>query len=186
MNILVENKNGLVTDIYSKLYMERIIFLKNEVNEETANLIKAQMLYLDTVSNDPIKIYIDSPGGDVYTGLGIIDVMEFVRSPIETVNIGLAASMAAVILSCGDKRKSLKNSRTMIHQPIGGIYGQADDITITATEIERIRKKLYKILSKKTKKGLKKIKEDASRDYWMSAKEAKKYGIIDEIIGTVD
>jgi ATP-dependent Clp protease protease subunit len=151
------------TDIYSKLYEERIIFLHQEINEFNATLIKAQLLYLDKISNDPIKIYIDSPGGEVYTGMGIIDTMKFVKSPIETVNIGLAASMAAVILACGDKRSSLKHSRTMIHQPVGGDWGQSSDVEITG-------------------KTRKQVELDADRDYWMGAKEAKKYGLIDHII----
>lgn len=181
-NIFVEEKNGSVTDLYSKLYKDRIIFLKGDIDDESSNLIKAQLIYLDNLSKDPIKIYIDSPGGEVYTGLGIIDTMDYISSPIETINIGLAASMAAVILANGNVRKSLKNSRTMIHQPMGGMFGQTDDISITANELERVRKKLYKILSEKTGKSLKKINDDANRDYWMSAKESKKYGIIDEII----
>jgi ATP-dependent Clp protease protease subunit len=169
-------------DIYSKLFEERIIFLSEEIRPDNANEIKAQLLYLDQISEDPIKFYIDSPGGEIYTGLGIIDTMNYVSSPIETVNVGLAASMAAVILACGDDRKSLKHSRTMIHQPLGGDWGQSSDVEITAKELSKIKKELYKILSEKTGKDLNQIEIDADRDYWMDAKEAKKYGLIDKII----
>lgn len=180
-NIFI-NDNGLSTDIYSKLFEDRIIFLNKEVNEDSATLIKAQLLYLDQISHEPIKMYIDSPGGDVYTGMGIIDTMEFITSKVETINIGLAASMAAIILCCGDIRKSLKHSRILLHQPLGGIYGQADDIEITAVEIKKIKTILYKTLSKKTGKSIDQIEIDANRDYWLDAKKAKKYGLIDEVI----
>lgn len=181
-NIFVNDGSGLITDIYSELFKDRVIFLTTDVNDESANLIKAQLLYLDQISNEPIKLYIDSPGGDVYTGMGVIDVMNFVKSPIETVNIGLAASMAAVILCSGDVRKALKHSRVLLHQPMGGVVGQATEIENASTEIKKLKKLLYKIISQKTGNSISKIEKNADRDYWMSAKEALKYNIIDEII----
>lgn len=181
MSIYV-NDRGMVTDIYSKLFDDRIIFLDTDINPESANLIKAQLLYLDQLSNDPIKLYIDSPGGEVYTGMGIIDTMDYINSDVETVNIGLAASMAAVILCNGSTRKSLPNSRTLLHQPLGGVYGQSSDIEIASKEIKKIKNILYKIISKRTGRSMKDVYIDADRDYWMNPKEALKYGVIDEIV----
>tara|TARA_R110000772_G_scaffold2410_4_gene8620 strand:+ start:83401 stop:83928 length:528 start_codon:yes stop_codon:yes gene_type:complete len=174
----------MVTDLYSKLFEQRIIFLITDITGESANLIKSQLLYLDQLSNDPIKLYIDSNGGEVYTCMGLIDTMKYIKSPVETVNIGICASMGAIILCCGDSRKSLPNSRVMIHQPTGGRFGQVDDILITSKELLRIRKVLYKILSEKTGKTVKEIEKDSERDMWMDAKESLKYGLIDKIIET--
>ena len=181
MSIYVNDK-GMITDIYSRLFNDRIIFLSTDINPESSNLIKSQLLYLDQISNDPIKLYIDSPGGEVYTGMGIIDTMDYINSDVETVNIGLAASMAAVILCNGTTRKSLPNSRTLLHQPMGGAYGQSSDIEIASIEIKKLKNILYKIISKKTGKAMKDVSIDADRDYWMNPKEALKYGVIDEII----
>jgi ATP-dependent Clp protease, protease subunit len=178
--------NGMPIDIFSKLIDERIIFLSDEIDSDVCNIIKAQLLYLDTESNDDISIYIDSPGGSVYSGLGLLDVMDYVNSDIVTVNTGLAASMAAVVLCSGTngKRKSLKRSRTMIHQPLtyGGWMQQASDVEIEAKEMNHLKKELYKIISEKTGQPYDKVYKDGDRDYWMSAQDAKKYGMIDEII----
>lgn len=178
--------NGLPVDIFSKLLDERIIFLSTEIDSDVCTIIKAQLMYLDTESDDDIKIYIDSPGGSVYSGLGLLDVMDFVKSDIITVNTGLAASMAAVLLCSGTsgKRKALKRSRTMIHQPLGGMFGwsQASDIEIESREINSLKKELYEIMSDRTGQSYHKVEKDADRDYWMSAQDAKKYGMIDEII----
>lgn len=172
-------------DVFSKLLNERIIFLNTDLETGVCNLIKAQLLYLESTSDEEISIYIDSPGGSVYSGLGQLDVMEYIISDIETVNTGLAASMAAVILCSGTpgKRKALKRSRTMIHQPLGyGGWGQASDMEIEAREINDLKKELYEIISEKTGQKYDKVYKDGDRDYWMSAKIAKDYGMIDQII----
>lgn len=178
--------NGMSVDIFSKLIDERIIFLSDEIDSDICNIIKAQLLYLDTESNEDISIYIDSPGGSVYSGLGLLDVMDYVNSDIVTVNTGLAASMAAVVLCSGTKgkRKSLKRSRVMIHQPLtyGGFLQQASDVEIEAKEVNYIKKELYKIISEKTNQSYDRVYKDGDRDYWMSAQDAKKYGMIDKII----
>lgn len=177
---------GLPIDIFSKLLDERIIFLSTEIDSDVCNIIKAQLLYLDSDSNEDISIYIDSPGGSVYSGLGLLDVMDFVKSDISTVNTGLAASMAAVILCSGKKgkRKSLKRSRTMIHQPLGygGWIQQASDMEIEAKEINSLKKELYEIISEKTGQNYDRVYKDGDRDYWMTSVEARKYGMIDDII----
>jgi len=172
-------------DVFSKLLNERIIFLNTDLETGVCNLIKAQLLYLESTSDEEISIYIDSPGGSVYSGLGLLDVMEYISNDIETVNTGLAASMAAVILCSGTpgKRKALKRSRTMIHQPLGyGGWGQASDMEIEAREINDLKKELYEIISEKTGQKYDKVYKDGDRDYWMSAKIAKDYGMIDQII----
>jgi ATP-dependent Clp protease protease subunit len=178
--------NGMSVDVFSKLLEDRIIFLSTEVDDYTCNLIKAQLLYLESESDEDIKIYIDSGGGSVYSGLGLIDVMEFVKPDIVTVNTGLAASMAAVILCSGStgKRKALRRSRTMIHQPMTGFgsYAQASDIEIEAKEMNYIKKELYDIISEKTGQPYDRVYKDGDRDYWMTSDDAKKYGMIDEII----
>lgn len=177
--------NDIPVDVFSKLLDERIIFLSTEIDDYICNIIKAQLLYLESESDDDISIYIDSPGGSVYSGLGLLDVMEFIKPRISTVNTGLAASMGAVILCSGDKglRKSLKRSRTMIHQPIGGGWmQQASDIEIEAKEINSLKKELYDIISDKTGQTYDKVHTDGDRDYWMNAVEAKRYGMIDEIL----
>lgn len=185
-NNIYINDGGIITDIYSKLFEDRIIFLTTDINAESANLIKSQLLYLDQQSNKPIKLYLDSNGGEVYTCMGIIDTMNYINSPVTTVNIGLCASMAAIILCNGSVRKSLPNSRVLIHQPSGGRFGPSDDIQIVSNELVKIKKVLYKILSEKTGKSIEEIEIDASRDKWMSAKRSLKYGLIDEIVETKD
>jgi ATP-dependent Clp protease protease subunit len=172
-------------DVFSKLLNDRIIFLNTDLEAGVCNLIKAQLLYLESISDEEISIYIDSPGGSVYSGLGLLDVMEYISNDIETINTGLAASMAAVILCSGTpgKRKALKRSRTMIHQPLGyGGWGQASDMEIEAREINDLKKELYEIISEKTGQKYEKVYKDGDRDYWMSAKIAKDYGMIDQII----
>ena len=178
--------NGMPVDIFSKLLDDRIIILSDEIDSEVCNIIKAQLLYLDYESNEDISIYIDSPGGSVYSGMGLLDVMDFIKSDIQTVNTGLAASMAAVILCCGEKgkRKALKRSRTMIHQPLtyGGWMQQASDVEIEAKEMNTLKRELYEIISDRTGQTYDRVYKDGDRDYWMSSNDAKKYGMIDEII----
>lgn len=174
-------------DVFSKLLKERIIFLSGDMDDNLCEMIKANLLYLETLSTkEDIKIYINSGGGSVYSGLGLLDVMDFVKPDIVTINTGLAASMAAVILCSGTKgkRKALKRSRTMIHQPIsyGGWMQQASDVEIEAKEMNSIKKELYDIISEKTGQNYDRVHKDGDRDYWMSAADAKKYGMIDEII----
>ena len=165
--------------------MDRIIFLGTQVDDYTANVIQAQILYLD--SADPgkdISLYINSPGGSVYAGLGIYDTMQFVESPVSTICTGMAASMAAVLLVAGekDKRMALKHSRVMIHQPMGGISGQASDIEITSREILKLKKELYTIISDHSGQPYDKVYADSDRDYWMTSQEALDYGMIDKIL----
>jgi len=165
--------------------MDRIIFLGTQVDDYTANVIQAQLLYLD--SADPgkdISLYINSPGGSVYAGLGIYDTMQFVESPVSTICTGVAASMAAVLLVAGekDKRMALKHSRVMIHQPMGGISGQASDIEITSREILKLKKELYTIISDHSGQPYDKVYADSDRDYWMTSQEALDYGMIDKIL----
>jgi ATP-dependent Clp protease protease subunit len=185
-NLTSFDASGLPLDVFSKLLDERIIFLSTEVDSDVCNIIKAQMMYLDSLSDDDISIYIDSPGGSVYSGLGLLDVMDFVNCDISTVNTGLAASMAAVILCSGKKgkRRALKRSRTMIHQPLGygGWVQQASDMEIEAKEINSLKKELYEIISDRTNQSYDRVYKDGDRDYWMTAQDAKKYGMIDEII----
>jgi ATP-dependent Clp protease protease subunit len=185
-SFIVENDKGQITDIYSKLLNDRIVFLNDEIDTYTSELVKSQLLYLEQVDHKKdIKMYINSPGGSVYDGLGILDTMDFIKPKISTINTGLAASMAAIILCAGSKgkRKALKRSRTMIHQPIGYTgYAQASDIEIDAKEINSLKKELYEILSENTGQNYTKVSQDADRDYWMNAGESMKYGIIDEII----
>jgi ATP-dependent Clp protease protease subunit len=180
----VMNDDGNIVDIHSKMLEDRIIFLTSEVDSHSANLIKSQLLYLNTISDDDISIYIDSPGGEVYTGLGILDVMDFVKSDVCTLNMGLAASMGALILTYGKKgkRKALKRSRTMIHQPLGGHYGQASDIEINTKEIISLKNELNLIIADATSQDLSVIETDTDRDYWMGSKDAKDYGLIDIIL----
>jgi ATP-dependent Clp protease protease subunit len=172
-------------DIFSKLLNERIVFLNTDLESGVCNLIKAQLLYLESISDDDISIYIDSPGGSVYSGLGLLDVMEYIKPDIETINTGLAASMAAIILCSGKKgkRKALKRSRTMIHQPLGYAgWQQASDMEIEAREMNDLKKELYEIISDRTGQKYDKVYKDGDRDYWMNAKVAKEDGMIDEII----
>ena len=172
-------------DVFSRLMMDRIIFLGTEISDYTANTIQAQLLYLDSVdSTKEISIYLNSPGGSVTAGLGIYDTMQFVSSPVATICTGMAASMAAVLLVAGQegKRSALPHSRVMIHQPLGGVQGQASDIEITAREIQKMKKELYTIISDHSHTPFDKVWADSDRDYWMSAQEAKEYGMIDQVL----
>lgn len=184
-SILEERQlNVTQMDVFSRLMMDRIIFLGTEVNDYTANVIQAQLLYLDSVDSDrDISIYLNTPGGSVYAGLGIYDTMQFVRSRVATICTGMAASMGAVLLVAGEKgmRAALPHSRVMIHQPLGGIQGQASDIEITAREILKLKDELYQIISDHSGQTMKKIRQDADRDYWMTAEEALQYGMIDKV-----
>lgn len=179
-------ENGQQVDIFSRLLDDRIIFLSTEIDDYVCNIIKAQLLYLQEQNNNDIKIYLDSGGGSVYSGLGLLDVMDYVKPDISTVNTGLAASMAAVILCSGTKgkRKALKRSRTMIHQPLtyGGWMQQASDIEIEAKEMNSLKKELYDIISERTGQTFDRVHKDGDRDYWMTSEEAKRYGMIDEIV----
>lgn len=172
-------------DVFSRLMMDRIIFLGTPIDDYTANVIQAQLLYLD--SADPgkdISIYINSPGGSVYAGLGIYDTMQYIGCDISTICTGMAASMAAVLLVAGqkDKRFALKHSRVMIHQPMGGAQGQASDIEITAREIQKLKKELYTIIAEHSGNDYEKVWNDSDRDYWMTAQEACEYGMIDKVL----
>ncbi len=184
--IIEERQLNVATmDVFSRLMMDRIIFLGAPIYDDAANIIQAQLLFLET--NDPekdIQIYINSPGGSVSAGLGIYDTMQLVSCDVSTICTGMAASMGAVLLTAGakGKRKALPHSRVMIHQPLGGAQGQASDIEITAREIMRTKRELYEILSLHSGASIKKIEKDADRDYWMSAEEALKYGLIDEVL----
>lgn len=171
-------------DIYSRLLKDRIIIINGEIDDSLANSIVAQLLYLDGISNDDISIYINSPGGSITAGMAIYDTMNFISSDVSTICIGMAASMAAFLLSSGKKGKRycLANSEVMIHQPLGGAQGQATEIKIAAERILRLKKKLNKILAVNTGKNIKKIEKDTERDYFMDSKEAFEYGIVDEIL----
>lgn len=172
-------------DVFSRLMMDRIIFLGVPIDDHVANVIQAQLLFLE--SADPskdIQIYLNSPGGSVYAGLGIYDTMQIIRPDVATICTGMAASMGAVLLCAGadGKRTGLKHSRVMIHQPMGGAQGQASDIEITAREIQKAKKELYEIIALHSKQDYDKVWADSDRDYWMSAQEAKDYGMIDEVL----
>ena len=172
-------------DVFSRLMMDRVIFLGTEVNDYTANVLQAQLLYLD--ANDPgkdINVYINSPGGSVYAGLGIYDTMQFIQSDVATICTGMAASMAAVLLVAGKegKRSALPHSRVMIHQPMGGVQGQASDIEIEAREIQKLKKELYQIIADHSHTPYDKVWTDSDRNYWMTAEEAKEYGMIDQVL----
>ncbi|WP_341653770.1 ATP-dependent Clp endopeptidase proteolytic subunit ClpP [Blattabacterium cuenoti] len=184
--IVEERKlNVAQMDVFSRLMMDRVIFLGTSIEDQVANIVQAQLLFLQSV--DPMKdiqIYINSPGGDVYAGLGIYDTMQIVEPDIATICTGMAASMAAVLLCAGvkNKRSALKHSRIMIHQPIGSTQGQASDIEITVREIVKLKKELYEIISKHSGVPIEKIEKDSDRDYWMTSIEAKEYGMIDEVL----
>lgn len=172
-------------DVFSRLMMDRVIFLGTDVNDYTANVIQAQLLYLD--SSDPgkdVSIYINSPGGSVYAGLGIYDTMQYISSDVATICTGMAASMAAVLLVAGEKGKrfALTHSRVMIHQPMGGAQGQASDIEITAREIRKLRDELYHIIANHSGQPFDRVERDSDRDYWMTAQEACDYGMIDKVL----
>ncbi|NNE77091.1 MAG: ATP-dependent Clp endopeptidase proteolytic subunit ClpP [Pricia sp.] len=185
-NIIEERQmNAVAMDVFSRLMMDRIIFLGTGINDQVANIVQAQLLFLaSTDSSKDIQIYINSPGGSVYAGLGIYDTMRFIAPDVATICTGMAASMAAVLLCAGEKgkRSGLTHSRVMIHQPMGGAQGQASDIEITAREILKLRQELYEIIAKHSGQTIEKINEDSDRDYWMKAEEAKEYGMIDEIL----
>ncbi|MGV6860590.1 MAG: ATP-dependent Clp endopeptidase proteolytic subunit ClpP [Putridiphycobacter sp.] len=172
-------------DVFSRLMMDRIIFLGTGINDQVANIITAQLLFLESV--DPkkdIQIYLNSPGGGVYAGLGIYDTMQYIQPDVATICTGMAASMGAVLLCAGadGKRSALPHSRVMIHQPLGGAQGQASDIEITAREILKLKSELYEIISKHSGQDIEKVNQDSDRDYWMIAQEAKEYGMIDEVL----
>ncbi len=172
-------------DVFSRLMMDRIIFLGTGIDDQVANIIQAQLLFLESV--DPkkdIQIYLNSPGGSVYAGLGIYDTMQYIAPDVATICTGMAASMGAVLLCAGQngKRTALKHSRVMIHQPLGGAQGQASDIEITAREIIKLRKELYDIIANHSGQTYEKVSEDSDRDYWMTAEEAKDYGMLDEVL----
>ena len=172
-------------DVFSRLMMDRVIFLGTEVNDYTANVLQAQLLYLD--ANDPgkdINLYINSPGGSVYAGLGIYDTMQFISCDVATICTGIAASMAAVLLVSGQegKRSALPHSRVMIHQPLGGVQGQASDIEIEAREIQKLKKALYTIIANPSHTDYEKVWNDSDRNYWMTAEEAREYGMIDQVL----
>ena len=170
-------------DVFSRLMMDRIIFLGTEINDYTANTLQAQLLYLDSVDNGK-DIYINSPGGSVTAGLGIYDTMQFISSDVATICTGMAASMGAVLLVAGTegKRSALTHSRVMIHQPLGGVQGQASDIEIEAKEIQKFKKELYNIISEHSHTPFEKVWQDSDRNYWMTAEEAREYGMIDTVL----
>lgn len=185
--MIVEERslNATVISVFDRLMLDRIIFLGTGINDQVANIINAQLLFLESV--DPkkdIQIYLNSPGGSVYAGLGIYDTMQFVSPDVATICTGMAASMGAVLLCAGaeGKRSALRHSRVMIHQPLGGASGQASDIEITAREIQKLKKELYDIIATHSKQPYKKVWKDSDRDYWMTSQEALDYGMIDEVL----
>ena len=185
-NIIEERQMNVVAmDVFSRLMMDRIIFLGTGINDQIANIIQAQLLFLEsTDATKDIQIYINSPGGGVYAGLGIYDTMQFIKPDVATICTGMAASMGAVLLCAGakGKRSALTHSRVMIHQPLGGAQGQASDIEITTREILTLKKELYEIISKHSGQKFDKVNEDSDRDYWMKSDKALDYGMIDEIL----
>jgi len=184
--IIEERQMNIATmDVFSRLMMDRIIFLGVPINDYVANIIQAQLLFLESVdAKKDIQIYLNTPGGSVYAGLGIYDTMQYISSNVATICTGMAASMGAVLLCAGEKgkRTALKHSRILIHQPMGGAEGQASDIEITAREIQKLKKELYDIIAKHSGQKYAKIWKDSDRDYWMTADEAKEYGMIDEVL----
>ena len=186
-NIIEERQmNAVAMDIFSRLMMDRIIFLGVPIYDNVANIIMGQLLFLESTNpNRDIQIYINSPGGSVYAGLAIYDTMQYISSDVATICTGMAASMGAVLMTAGEKgkRTALPNSRIMIHQPLGGAQGQASDIEITYKEISKLKKELYDILAHHSGQPYDKIEKDSDRDYWMTAEEAKEYGMIDEVLG---
>jgi ATP-dependent Clp protease, protease subunit len=172
-------------DVFSRLMMDRIIFLGVAINDDVANIIQAQLLFLESAdSKKPVSLYINSPGGSVYAGLGIYDTMQYINPEVATICTGMAASMSAVLMCAGavKKRTALPHARIMIHQPMGGAEGQASDIEITAKEIMKLKKELYEIIAKHSGQTYDKVYADSDRDYWMTAAEAKEYGMIDEVL----
>ncbi|HUS00781.1 MAG TPA: ATP-dependent Clp protease proteolytic subunit [Chitinophagaceae bacterium] len=185
-NIIEERPmNIAVMDVYSRLMMDRIIFLGYPVSDEVANIITAQLLFLESTDRTrDIQLYINSPGGSVYAGLGLYDTMQFVSPDIATICTGMAASMAAVLMAAGapGKRTALKHARIMMHQPSAGAMGQASDVEITVNEVRKVKQELYEVLSTHTGQTVEKIAKDSNRDYWMTAPEAKEYGLVDEVL----
>ena len=172
-------------DVFSRLMMDRIIFLGTGINDQVANIIQAQLLFLESAdAKKDIQIYLNSPGGSVYAGLGIYDTMQYISPDVATICTGMAASMGAVLLcaGCDGKRTALPHSRVMIHQPMSGAQGQASDMEIAVKEVLKMKKQLYDIIAKHSKTDFKKVEKDSDRDYWMSAQEAKDYGMIDEVL----
>ncbi len=183
--VIEKSSNGeRVYDIYSRLLKDRIIILTGEINDNTANIIVGQLLYLDSLNNNDISLYINSPGGSISAGMAIYDTMNFIKSPVSTICLGLAASMAAFLLSSGTKGKRfcLPNSEVMLHQPLGGAQGQATEIKIAAERILRLKKKINDILAKNTGKEVNEIETDTERDYFLTAEEALNYGLIDDVL----
>ena len=177
--------NIAVMDVYSRLMMDRIIFLGYPINDEVANIITAQLLFMESTDRGrDIQMYINSPGGSVYSGMAVYDTMQFITPDVATICIGMAASMGAVLMCAGTKgkRTALKHSRIMIHQPSGGIGGQASDIEITVNEIRKLKKELYEVISQHTGKPMKQVEKDSDRDYWLTSFEAKEYGLVDEVL----
>tara|TARA_B100000965_G_scaffold380111_2_gene376394 strand:- start:1430 stop:2089 length:660 start_codon:yes stop_codon:yes gene_type:complete len=172
-------------DVFSRLMMDRIIFLGTGINDQVANIIQAQLLFLESAdSKKDIQVYLNSPGGSVYAGLGIYDTMQYINPDVATICTGMAASMGAVLLCAGaaGKRTALPHSRVMIHQPMAGTQGQASDMEIAVKEVLKMKKELYEIIANHSGQDFKRVEEDSDRDYWMSAKEAKDYGMIDEVL----
>ncbi len=184
--IIEERQMNVATmDVFSRLMMDRIIFLGVPIDDYVANIIMAQLLFLESVDPEKdIQIYFNTPGGSVYAGLGIYDTMQYIKCDVATICTGMAASMGAVLLTAGTagKRSALEHSRVMIHQPMGGTQGQASDIEITAREILKLKKELYEIIAKHSNQDFQKVEQDSDRDYWMTAQEAKTYGMIDEVL----
>jgi len=185
-NIIEERPmNIAVMDVYSRLMMDRIIFLGYPINDEVANIVTAQMLFLESTDRTrDIQMYINSPGGSVYSGLGVYDTMQYITPDVSTITIGIAASMGAVLMCAGSKgkRTALKHSRIMLHQPYGGAGGQATDIQIMVNEVKKLKLELYEIIAYHSGQTFDKVKEDSDRDFWMTASEAKDYGLVDEVL----
>jgi ATP-dependent Clp protease, protease subunit len=185
-NIIEERPmNIAVMDVYSRLMMDRIIFLGYPINDEVANIVTAQLLFLESTDRTrDIQMYINSPGGSVYSGLGVYDTMQYITPDVSTICIGMAASMGAVLMCAGTKgkRTALKHSRVMMHQPSGAIGGQATDVEITVGEIRKLKRELYDVISFHTGKPLKQVEKDCDRDYWLTGEEAKEYGLVDEVL----
>ncbi|WNJ16862.1 ATP-dependent Clp endopeptidase proteolytic subunit ClpP [Pontibacter sp. G13] len=186
-NIIEERQlNVVAMDVFSRLMMDRIIFLGMPINDQVANIISAQLLFLQSVdAKKDVSIYLNSPGGSVYAGLGIYDTMQLIGPDVATICTGMAASMGAVLLCAGanGKRSALPHSRVMIHQPLGGAQGQASDIEIVHNQIQQLKKELYEIIAKHSGQTYEKVWEDSDRDYWMRAEEARDYGLVDEVVG---
>ena len=182
---ITENRRQVTMDVFSRLMQDRIIFLGVPINDAVANIIQAQLLFLESSGpKEDIEIYLNTPGGQVYAGLGIYDTIQFISSSVSTICTGMAASMGAVLLCAGEngKRSALKHSRVMIHQPLGGTQGQASDIQIVAREIDKLKKELYDIIAHHSNKTYAEVSKDGDRDFWMTSKEALAYGMIDEIL----